>query len=220
MLRWIFSTLSRLAQPEENDADPWLRDMRQAERYLDAGKLDKAEAKLDWTQPAEVLARKVRAFNPWPVAEAQVAGERLRIHGAVAVEDAEAVAGQRAHEAAFFHLHNLVTQAGHLLVTAARPPRDWGLTLPDLASRLQAAPLTRLDPPDDALLSAVLIKLFADRQITVAPALIPYLASRMDRSFAAARNLVARLDALALAEGRPVTRALAATLLDRPESDL
>jgi len=57
-----------------------------------AHKLDKAEAKLDWTQPAEVLARKVRAFNPWPVAEAQVAGERLRIHGAVAVDQAHAAA--------------------------------------------------------------------------------------------------------------------------------
>ncbi|MEJ2791030.1 MULTISPECIES: methionyl-tRNA formyltransferase [unclassified Pseudoxanthomonas] len=51
-----------------------------------AHKLDKAEAKLDWSQPAGVLARKVRAFNPWPVAEAQVAGERLRIHGAVVVD--------------------------------------------------------------------------------------------------------------------------------------
>ena len=50
-----------------------------------AHKLDKAEAKLDWSQPAVVLARKVRAFNPWPVAEAQVAGERLRIHEAVAL---------------------------------------------------------------------------------------------------------------------------------------
>lgn len=50
-----------------------------------AHKLDKAEAKLDWSQPAAALARKVRAFNPWPVAEAQVAGERLRIHEAVAL---------------------------------------------------------------------------------------------------------------------------------------
>ena len=57
-----------------------------------AHKLDKAEARLDWTQPADVLARKVRAFNPWPIAEAQVAGERLRIHGAVAVEQAHTAA--------------------------------------------------------------------------------------------------------------------------------
>src|SRR5690606_6550404 len=56
-----------------------------AEGVTYAHKLDKAEAKLDWSQPAEVLARKVRAFNPWPVAEAQVAGERLRLHAAITV---------------------------------------------------------------------------------------------------------------------------------------
>ena len=55
-----------------------------------AHKLDKAEARLDWTQPAEVLARKVRAFNPWPVAEAVLAGERVRIHGAVAIDAGQA----------------------------------------------------------------------------------------------------------------------------------
>ena len=57
-----------------------------------ANKLDKAEAKLDWSQPAVVLANKVRAFNPWPMAEAVVAGERLRLHGAVAVDEAHNVA--------------------------------------------------------------------------------------------------------------------------------
>jgi len=51
-----------------------------------AHKLEKHEARLDWSQPADVLARKVRAFEPWPVAEASVAGERLRIHGAVALD--------------------------------------------------------------------------------------------------------------------------------------
>ena len=77
--------------------------------------------------------------------------------------------------------------------SAITAPRDWGLTLPDLASRVQAASVARLDPPDDALLSAVLIKLFSDRQITVAPALVAYLLPRMERSFDAARALVARL---------------------------
>lgn len=143
----------------------------------------------------------------------------LARHGAVAVEDAEAVAGQPPAEAAFFHLHNLVTQSGHLLVTAARPPRDWGLRLPDLASRLQAAPLTRLDPPDDALLSAVLIKLFSDRQITVPPALISYLVLRMERSIAAARAIVAALDARSLALGGPITRQMAAELLDADRAE-
>lgn len=146
------------------------------------------------------------------LADADLPG--LSAHGAVAVEDAEAVAGHAGAEAAFFHLHNLVVQAGHLLVTAATPPRDWGLRLPDLASRLQAAPVSRLEAPDDALLSAVLIKLFSDRQISVPPNLIPYLVLRIERSIDAARALVAALDARALAEGRPITRQLAADVLD------
>jgi chromosomal replication initiation ATPase DnaA len=134
----------------------------------------------------------------------------------VAVEDADAVAGDPQAETALFHLHNLLAQAPGcaLLLTAASPPRDWGLQLPDLMSRMQASPVTRLEAPDDALLSAVLIKLFADRQLVVQPNLIPYLVARMPRSIGAARGLVAALDARALAEGRPVTRALAAELLD------
>ena len=139
----------------------------------------------------------------------------LSAHGAVAVEDGEAVAGHPDREAAFFHLHNLVVQAGSLLVTATTPPRDWGLGLPDLASRLQAAAVTRLEAPDDALLSAVLIKLFSDRQIVVPPTLIPYLVLRMERSIDAARALVAELDARSLAVGRPITRQLAAEVMDR-----
>lgn len=139
----------------------------------------------------------------------------LAEQGPVGVEDAEAVAGSSARQEALFHLHNLMAERGHaLFITAAAPPRDWGLTLPDLTSRLLAAPLTRLDPPDDALLSAVLVKLFADRQTAVPPALIAWLVTRMDRSIKAARAIVARLDAAALAQRRPITRALAAELLD------
>lgn len=130
----------------------------------------------------------------------------------VVIEDADHL--PVAAQAALFHLHNLLAQGGHLLITAATPPRDWGLTLPDLASRMQAMPIARLDAPDDALLAAVLVKLFADRQIAVPPNLIAYLILRMDRSLHAARMLVAALDARALALGRPVTRALAAEVLD------
>ncbi len=142
----------------------------------------------------------------------------LAAAGRVAVEDAASVAGDAQAETALFHLHNLLSQTGGtLLLTAETPPRDWGLTLPDLLSRMQAAPVTRLEAPDDTLLSAVLIKLFADRQLAVAPNLIPYLVARMPRSVGAARELVAALDAAALAEGRPVTRALAAGLLPSEE---
>ena len=133
----------------------------------------------------------------------------------VVVEDAQRVAGDMRAEAALFHLHNLILPEGRLLVTAAAPPRDWGLTLPDLVSRLQAAGLARLEAADDALLSAVLVKLFADRQITVLPNLIAYLVPRIERSLAAAGGVVAELDAAALAQGRAVTRALAVEMLDK-----
>ncbi|WP_225028429.1 P-loop NTPase family protein [Xinfangfangia pollutisoli] len=134
---------------------------------------------------------------------------------ALVVEDAEAVAGKPALEEALFHLHNLILRSGPLLLTAKTPPRDWGLRLPDLYSRMQAAALTRIEAPDDALLSAVLVKLFADRQLAVAPQLIAYLLPRMDRTIGAARALVAALDALALETGRAITPRLAAEILDR-----
>lgn len=132
----------------------------------------------------------------------------------VVVEDAETVAGDAAREAALFHLHNL-GRAEHqpLLITATRPPSHWGLALPDLLSRLQAAAQAQMAAPDDALLGSVLVKLFADRQITPAPDLIPWLVTRMDRSFAEARRLVDLLDRAALAAGRPVNRRLAIDVL-------
>lgn len=133
--------------------------------------------------------------------------------GAVLVEDASGVAGNPQAEAALFHLHNMLAPSGRLLMTAPTPARDWGLGLPDLLSRVQAAQIARLGAPDDALLSAVLVKLFADRQVSVPPALIGWMVPRMERSIAAARAFVADLDAHSLALGRPITRTLAATHL-------
>lgn len=137
--------------------------------------------------------------------------------GAVAVEDADRIAGDRVAETALFHLHNMVlAEGGGLLVTARRAPRDWSLALPDLQSRLLAAQVARLEPPDDQLLAAVLVKLFADRQLAVSPRLIPYLVGRIERSFAAARRIVERLDNEGLARGREIGVNLAGQLLDNP----
>lgn len=154
--------------------------------------------------------------GPHPIIAAQdLPGLDLRHLGPrVVVEDAELIGGKPAAEEALFHLHNLILPAGRLLITARTAPRDWGLRLPDLLSRMQGTTLVWLDAPDDALLSAVLVKLFADRQISVTPNLIPYMVARMDRSIAAARDLVADLDARSLAQGRPITRSLAAEILD------
>ena len=101
-----------------------------------------------------------------------------------------------------------------LLLIARTPPSRWPLALPDLQSRMEATDIVQIAPPDDALLAAVLVKLFTDRQLRVAPALIDWLTKRMDRSFAEAQRLVAEIDAAALSEGRAVTRTLAQRILD------
>ncbi|MGX0975164.1 chromosomal replication initiation ATPase DnaA [Roseovarius sp. MBR-51] len=134
----------------------------------------------------------------------------------IAIEDADQTAGNRAAEEALFHLHNLSLAEGHtILLTAERPPHVWPLSLPDLMSRMQGTLVTQLRAPDDALLAAVLTKLFADRQIAPSPDTVPYLSRRIDRSFAAVREVVETLDAAALSERRAITRAFAAQVLDK-----
>ena len=132
---------------------------------------------------------------------------------AVIVEDMETLPA--AAEEALFHLHNNLRAAGGtLLLTSDQPPSRWPIRLPDLASRMQATTVVQIANPDDALLSALIMKLFADRQINPQPALVQYLTSRIERSFAAAAAIVASLDAAALAQGRKINKALAAELLD------
>lgn len=140
--------------------------------------------------------------------------------GPVAVEDVPEIAGDLACQTALFHLHNLVLAEGHaLLLTGRGNPARWGLGLPDLQSRIEGAGRAELGPPDDALLAAVLAKLFTDRQVAPRPDVIPYLLKHMERSFEAAAGIVERLDRASLEEGRTLTRPLAARLIaeaDKP----
>ena len=134
----------------------------------------------------------------------------------VIIEDMDALPRQA--EEAVFHLHNNLRNAGGtLLVTSDQPPSRWPIALPDLASRMQATTVVQITNPDDALLSALIMKLFADRQINPQPALVQYLTLRIERSFAAAADIVARLDTAALAQGRKINKALAAELLDNTD---
>ncbi len=131
--------------------------------------------------------------------------------GALAVEDAP---GPALNERAMFHLLNYARQAGgKVLITSATIPAAWDITLPDLRSRLRAAPVTELGAADDALLRGVLVKLFADRQLAVEEPVISYLLLRMPRSLEAARQIVAALDEAALASKSDITRSFAAKAL-------
>ncbi len=136
----------------------------------------------------------------------------------VAVENVTAIAGDEAAETALFHLHNLTLANGHsLLFSGKEALAAWPLVIPDLKSRLQGATLVELSAPDDTLLSAVLAKQFADHQIVPNGDVIPYLVGHMDRSFAAARDIVVRLNRESLARKSGVTRPMAVNLLDKQE---
>jgi chromosomal replication initiation ATPase DnaA len=179
----------------------------------------------DW--PSRVMALvgpegsgKTHLASIWAeAAGARVLGASLIDHGdlpvalatgALVVED---LSPARVDEHALFHLLNLAREErAFLLITARTSPAALPVSVRDLASRLRAVPTVWLSPPDDALLRAVLVKLAADRQLAIDATVIGYVAARIERSFAAARAAIARLDEEALRRQRPVTRALAAEL--------
>lgn len=131
--------------------------------------------------------------------------------GALVLEDMDRLPG--AAQEWVFHAHNALAGRAPLLLTARSAPARWPLSLPDLASRMQAATPIAIGPPDDALLTAVLMKHFADRQIAPDPTLPAYLASRIERSFAALAEAVAALDRLSLELQRPINKRLASDWL-------
>lgn len=128
---------------------------------------------------------------------------------AIVVDNAD-----HAPEHALFHLYNLMRERrGHLLLIAELAPAHWRIALPDLASRLRAAPAVAVAPPDDELLGSLILKQLADRQLHAGAGVVQYLVSHMERSAEAARRAVAALDRRALAEQRKIDRRLAADVL-------
>jgi chromosomal replication initiation ATPase DnaA len=131
--------------------------------------------------------------------------------GALVVEDLNAAAFD---ERALFHLLNLAREdQAYVLITARTAPSALDIELRDLRSRLRALPVVSLQAPDDQLFRALIVKLCTDRQLAVDEAVVGYLTTRIERSYAAARQAVELLDGEALRLGRPITRALAAEVL-------
>jgi len=130
-------------------------------------------------------------------------------HPAILVDHAD-----RAPDRALFHLYNLMRERrAHLLLVAEAPPAHWRIALPDLASRLRAAPAIAVAPPDDELLGSIILKQLGDRQLHAGPGVVQYLVARMERSAETARRVVAALDQRALSERREIDRRLAADVL-------
>jgi chromosomal replication initiation ATPase DnaA len=142
-------------------------------------------------------------------------GELAPSWRACLLDDADdALAQGAAAELTLLQLYNLMRSAGGaMLLTGLSPPAAWPLGLADLRSRLNTAMVIEIGPPDDALLAAVALKQFADRQIVPGEGVIPFLVSRGERSFAAIARAVTALDHAALAGKRPVTAPLARAVL-------
>lgn len=130
--------------------------------------------------------------------------------GAILIEDACAAPQGRP----LLHLLNAAQEAGtSVLLTARTPPARWDVALADLRSRLTAMAAVAIAAPDEALVEAVLAKLLADRQVSLRPELLSFLALRLPRDFATVQALAAGLDRASLAAGRRITRPLATAAL-------
>ncbi|KAB0269506.1 DnaA ATPase domain-containing protein [Microvirga brassicacearum] len=154
------------------------------------------------------------AAHAWTVDAFEIVSEKvphLISNGALAIEDIDRADRD---EAALFHLLNLAREKrAFVLLTCEKSPDNWGLRTADLLSRLRLAPSVSIGAPDDALLKAVLVKLFVDRQLVVDTSVVDYIALRIERSLAKADEFVTILDKEALSRGRRVSRAMAAEIL-------
>lgn len=179
---------------------------------------------------ANVFANKVANLTHYPyripfLNASAVTMENFRTlfaeHNCLVIEELN----EHINEEALFHLYNLYRdEGGNILFTGGIAPARLNLELPDLRSRLNIVPAVEIKEPDDEILSALLVKLFADRQIIPSPELITYLLNNMQRSYAFARKLVAEIDNTSLSRKRAVSVTIAReaieALCDTSQGDL
>jgi len=166
---------------------------------------------------AHVFALRANAavLIPGDVTSSAIA-ELVRQNKSLVIENGESVSDSRA----LLHLFNAMKeQSGHLLFTSREPPSRWPLTLPDLKSRITAVHAVRIDTPDDVMIEAVLVKLLADRQLSVSPETLSYTIRHMIRSFSAARRIVDLADTESLAGKRPITVPLIKNVLSAADEE-
>ena len=135
--------------------------------------------------------------------------------GPIAIDDADMIADDHG----LLHRLNAAREAGvPVLLTGRTPPSRWTAVLPDLASRLRAMTAVQIDPPEDSLLEALLVRLLNERQMTMGDGARAWLLTRLPRTAAAMREAVARLDHISLAAGGRITRDMVAEVVEGIET--
>ena len=171
----------------------------------------------NWPYPALIIygekgCGRTHLLNIWAT-KASMQGQ--------AIDDVDQFFGNKQAEEKLFHLFNQAREKNtYLLLSMTNAVVQQKILLPDLTSRLRAAPQVQIQSPDDMALQAILVKLFHDRQLKVEPEVIAYILPRIERSYAAARELVTKLDSNAMAEKRPITIPLVRDVLVDPVFDL
>jgi len=134
------------------------------------------------------------------------------------IEDGDNLIGNIEGEKGLFHLYNIFKEEKRsFMLTLLEPPVRRSFALPDLASRLRAAPSVAIREPDEQLLSAVLVKLFSDKQLRVSAKALAYILPRIERSFEAIRDLVNEADSRAMIEKREISIPLLRDILSAQE---
>ena len=136
------------------------------------------------------------------------------------IENIDLIISIPTFEEKLFHLLNFAKQLDiYVLMTSSVAASRLGVQLLDLSSRLQATEHFPIYPPDDALLSAVLVKQFSDRQINISPSLIEYILKRITRSLSSVSNFVVSLDNLMMKTKKGPSRAMISEVLDKFTED-
>lgn len=195
--------------------DFWVSDSnRGAVAWLDKYPDWPAPALIIYGPPASGKTHLLQVFRKETGAVDFSGGDIAEGQKTLVIDGLDRMTGDPAREETILHLYNILKErGGHILIAAEKPQRDWRFVLPDLKSRLMAAPAVEVLPPDDQLMAVVLTKLFSDRQIFVPQDVVQFILPRVERSFSALRHLADLIDRKALAEKRPVTVPLVREML-------
>lgn len=157
--------------------------------------------------------------HAWTISRSALTENRVQelvSNGALVIEDCDRTQG---NEAALFHLLNAARERHcSILLTGSSEPGHWRIETPDLLSRLRLAQNIPVHDPDDALLGAILVKMFVDRQLMVDTSVVDLIKTRAERSISSVRDIVGRIDKEGLARGKRISRSLVQEILRQDEA--